>query len=179
VSKALSIFTMARGQCLKWYRGQTRYIGSARLSEHRLIASWERIKAKADLLPIVRTPRKTPPPRPSMETVRAMGRRRYQRDKERRKALMREYYRTHKEVGRAHNAVHKAVKDGRITKPERCEKCGAACVPIAHHGDYSMPLQVEWLCGTCHNLLHGKGEALRNYWKNKREAAAVAAGGVR
>jgi ribosomal protein S27AE len=39
---------------------------------------------------------------------------------------------------------------GRLEKPERCERCGAAGELEAHHPDYSRPLTVVWCCGPCH-----------------------------
>lgn len=50
-----------------------------------------------------------------------------------------------------------AVRRGDIAKPTQCEDCGVE--PLArhlhgHHADYSMPLEVEWLCRDCHYDLH-------------------------
>jgi len=46
-----------------------------------------------------------------------------------------------------------AVKYGKIVKPEACSKCGKKerkrCIH-AHHHDYSLPLDVIWLCAKCH-----------------------------
>jgi hypothetical protein len=30
------------------------------------------------------------------------------------------------------------------------------CNPIAHHSDYSKPLDIEWLCNSCHERLHAE-----------------------
>ena len=60
---------------------------------------------------------------------------------------------------RAHGAVAKAVRDGRLDKPERCERCGRKPPPRrlhAHHHDYSKPLDVEWVCTRCHGIEHRK-----------------------
>lgn len=51
---------------------------------------------------------------------------------------------------RAHSAVYRALKSGRLTRPDHCENCGAPCKPHAHHDDYSKPLDVRWLCAKCH-----------------------------
>lgn len=53
---------------------------------------------------------------------------------------------------RAHTAVNNAVRDGRLKKLP-CEFCGADRT-MAHHKDYSKPLDVMWLCAKCHNRLH-------------------------
>src|SRR5262245_23612303 len=56
----------------------------------------------------------------------------------------------HKE--RARKALRYAVRRGYISRGD-CERCG---VPNAqgHHPDYSMPLDVVWLCRTCHDEEH-------------------------
>ena len=46
------------------------------------------------------------------------------------------------------------VKMGHIIKPKQCE-CGNKKVE-GHHSDYSKPLQVIWLCRSCHANLHRK-----------------------
>lgn len=51
---------------------------------------------------------------------------------------------------RARNAVQRAVKAGRLMRPERCEDCGNPGAVEASHDDYSKPLEVEWLCRPCH-----------------------------
>lgn len=61
------------------------------------------------------------------------------------------------EMLRAHGIVRRAVLAGKIT-PGPCEKCGAAGVKVhAHHADYSKPLDVQWLCVSCHWLTHTGG----------------------
>jgi len=39
--------------------------------------------------------------------------------------------------------------------PHDCEQCGAPNAH-AHHDDYSRPLDVRWLCRTCHGIEHRK-----------------------
>jgi hypothetical protein len=50
----------------------------------------------------------------------------------------------------AWNKVYKAVKSGRLTRPSSCERCSIECRPEASHDDYAKPLEVEWLCKSCH-----------------------------
>ena len=50
----------------------------------------------------------------------------------------------------ARKKVLYAVKTGKLVKPDSCGKCGKGGPIQAHHPDYSQPLNVEWLCGTCH-----------------------------
>ena len=53
---------------------------------------------------------------------------------------------------RAHSAVARAVRSGRlIRKP--CESCNNPN-SVAHHDDYSKPLAVRWLCQACHKQHH-------------------------
>jgi hypothetical protein len=61
---------------------------------------------------------------------------------------------------RAHTAVTKAIKDGELVRPKRCEECGKRPNRrknhriVAHHDDYNKPLQVRWLCSPCHGQTH-------------------------
>ena len=57
----------------------------------------------------------------------------------------------------AHKLVGNAVRDGRIKKPESCESCGSNHRSIhGHHDDYANPLQVRWLCPSCHKIWHNE-----------------------
>lgn len=48
--------------------------------------------------------------------------------------------------------VGNALRDGKLTR-QPCEVCGSAKAQ-AHHGDYSKPLDVRWLCSTHHAEWH-------------------------
>ena len=48
----------------------------------------------------------------------------------------------------------KALYHGEITRPEQCEDCGKKKPLDGHHGDYSKPLEVDWLCRACHKRKH-------------------------
>lgn len=58
---------------------------------------------------------------------------------------------------RARKAVSNAVERGKLVKPDQCEGCGEpteARFLDGHHTDYSKPLDVAWLCRTCHAETH-------------------------
>lgn len=47
--------------------------------------------------------------------------------------------------------AYRAFLDGKIIKPQHCEKCGRIRKLQMHHADYSKPLEVRWLCMVeCH-----------------------------
>lgn len=66
------------------------------------------------------------------------------------------YQEKHPEAAAAHRLVSQAKrrKTNRLI-PKPCEGCGAAKGVHAHHDDYSKPLEVKWLCGSCHRKHHG------------------------
>lgn len=64
-----------------------------------------------------------------------------------------EYSTIHCPKARAREIAHKALKRGLITK-KPCEKCGKEKV-LMHHEDYSKPLQITFLCNSCHRFRHG------------------------
>lgn len=70
----------------------------------------------------------------------------------------RTYHARNPEKRRAHIAVGNAVRDGKLVKPTCCDRCHVECSAKrslhAHHHDYAKPLEVEWLCGTCHRVEH-------------------------
>lgn len=55
-------------------------------------------------------------------------------------------------------AVNRAVKSGRLVRPDICQHCGKTpkrgsdgrSLIQGHHKDYSKPLDVEWICAKCH-----------------------------
>jgi len=58
---------------------------------------------------------------------------------------------------RAHWAVNRAVRSGSLVKPQCCECCHQATPsPLlhGHHEDYDHPLDVRWLCSSCHAVEH-------------------------
>lgn len=57
------------------------------------------------------------------------------------------------ERSRAREAVHTAVRYGKLIRPEHCSRCGVQCKPDGHHHNgYAREhwLDVVWLCRRCH-----------------------------
>lgn len=63
----------------------------------------------------------------------------------------RDWNKRNPEKRKAHKAVEVALVNGTISK--RPCACGSTKVH-AHHDDYSMPLDVRWLCSPCHRAHH-------------------------
>src|SRR3990167_8336277 len=77
----------------------------------------------------------------------------------------------HPEKVRAHRMVRQAVRSGRLVKPTSCPRCRSTKQIIGHHADYDKPLDVEWMCGLCHNDLHGNPKVAgskEEEWKKER-----------
>lgn len=62
------------------------------------------------------------------------------------------------------------VRDGHLTKPDKCEVPGCDRSDVhGHHDDYSKPLEVRWLCPAHHaeecvlagRARHGEAESAR------------------
>ena len=53
-----------------------------------------------------------------------------------------------------------AVRQGKLIKPKNCSSCNVKTEVEGHHEDYNKPLEVIWLCRTCHSKIH--------YGKNKK-----------
>jgi hypothetical protein len=65
----------------------------------------------------------------------------------------------HPEKVRARRALNDALRKGDQTKPPGCESCDEEVDSRelhGHHHDYSKPLEVEWLCRSCHLKAHEK-----------------------
>jgi ribosomal protein S27AE len=54
--------------------------------------------------------------------------------------------------GKAHGAVYRAIKNGKLVR-EPCCRCGEQ-KSLAHHEDYDKPLAIMWLCQPCHKQRH-------------------------
>ena len=54
----------------------------------------------------------------------------------------------------ARKAIVSLRDQGKLVAPKHCELCHAKANTAAHHTDYGQPLNVIWLCKTCHGKTH-------------------------
>jgi hypothetical protein len=83
------------------------------------------------------------------EEVRARCRLYYEKNKKK----WSQYGRTKKQVS-AHSRARNEIRWGRWKRETRCSKCGKEKFTVMHHEDYSKPLDVVFLCRSCHGKLH-------------------------
>lgn len=57
---------------------------------------------------------------------------------------------------RARILLRQAVRRGDVLKLPYCEECSMTCITQGHHNDYDKPLDVMWLCSSCHSDVHKK-----------------------
>lgn len=62
--------------------------------------------------------------------------------------------RNNPEKRRAQQAVKYHIRRGVITRPKSCSICGDEGMISAHHEDYNKPLEVIWMCSSCHKTHH-------------------------
>lgn len=89
------------------------------------------------------------------ENVKRTYRKRVSDPEKRRKELdYKKEYRQKNQLKKAANYIAgNAIRNGKlIRKP--CEGCGVDKNIHAHHEDYERPLDVTWLCRTCHGQRH-------------------------
>ena len=56
---------------------------------------------------------------------------------------------------RARGRVRDAIRHGKLVKPTKCERCDnetPAHLLDGHHHDYAKPLEIKWLCRSCHGM---------------------------
>jgi ribosomal protein S27AE len=120
--------------------------------EHKMMADGHLNKCKACTKTDVKVRRKVNPA--VQEYDRKRGNRQNAED-------LRKYRAENPKKYKAHQAVHRAVKNGTMIKLDQCELCSSGFGIEGHHDDYNKPLEVRWLCSKCHSLWHvDHGEAL-------------------
>lgn len=116
----------------------------------------------------------------NIEKMREQGRERTKRHLEKpevrkqRIKYMSEWKKANWEKYTAHQIVRRAVKSGKINKPEECQICKKKSDRIeGHHEDYNKPLEVIWMCSYCHLYHHqsSRFHAERTSEKTSKEDA--------
>lgn len=98
-----------------------------------------------------------------LESYREYDRRRFSEDPARRLATYansRAVKWRSPEKWRARYELGNAVRDGRVV-PQPCQHCGTEEKIHGHHPDYSKPLDVTWLCVSCHFAEHRRLNAIQ------------------
>ena len=57
---------------------------------------------------------------------------------------------------KAHYYISMALQKRILTRPEKCSSCDNKKFIVAHHENYFKPLEVIWVCRSCHLRIHGK-----------------------
>lgn len=84
--------------------------------------------------------------------------------KERVKEHNKRYYNKNIEKYRSHSIVKYAISIERIEKPSNCSICGVSDTVIhGHHPDYNKPLNVMWVCPSCHGMIHREIRETNNH----------------
>lgn len=61
------------------------------------------------------------------------------------------------EIKECYLEYHRALRNGIINRPKKCDRCQSESDKIeGHHLNHSRPLDVIWLCKTCHGLTRKK-----------------------
>lgn len=75
----------------------------------------------------------------------------------------------------AHKLVMFAVKLKILIRPKECEICRSDIKIEGHHKDYTKPLEVQWLCKSCHVKVHVKEKNERD---KRQEESKKGHGGI-
>ena len=70
------------------------------------------------------------------------------------------WQKAHPEAVKARWTLKYYIKRGIIDRPKSCSLCGRIDKIQAHHQDYSKPLEVIWLCASCHKKIHLEREKI-------------------
>ena len=75
------------------------------------------------------------------------------RGKELSRLASKEYRLKHPDRCEARKIVRGAIDSGELVRPTICPSCDTETFIESHHPDYRKPLEIEWLCNKCHNLI--------------------------
>ncbi len=65
-----------------------------------------------------------------------------------------EWAHSHPEAVMAQNCVKTKLRNGKLQRPTNCSVCGKEDIIEAHHDNYEKPLDITWVCRTCHKRIH-------------------------
>ena len=57
-------------------------------------------------------------------------------------------------IAKCYLVYKRALKRKELINPRICSKCGSSDKVCGHHKDYEKPLEVVWLCNSCHGKTH-------------------------
>jgi len=75
------------------------------------------------------------------------------------------------QIRKIQDILHYAVKKNVLIRSRFCEYCHLPCKTKGHHVDYNFPLQIVWLCHSCHRQFHSnklkgiKDDILKLFYK--------------
>jgi hypothetical protein len=74
--------------------------------------------------------------------------------KQAKKRAMDAYHKRYPMKYAAHVITRNYVRDGKLIPAASCSVCGSTEKIEGHHDDYTKPLDVRWLCESCHKDWH-------------------------
>lgn len=93
------------------------------------------------------------------ERIRKRYKHRYAKRRDYFIEYQRNYYLKNSDIVKAGRMVNNALKKGELVK-QKCEICSHDKT-VAHHDDYNKPLDIRWLCQSCHRLWHANNKPIR------------------
>lgn len=70
--------------------------------------------------------------------------------------------------------ARKAVDFGMVEAQRTCNRCGQEKQLVAHHADYNLPFEIEWLCHKCHSIHHAPERRKATIAKREHKAQLAA-----
>ena len=67
---------------------------------------------------------------------------------------IKKWQKEHKKQVRVAGNTNSYINRHNVKRPTKCENCRKERKVVAHHPDYNRPLNVVWLCYSCHKKLH-------------------------
>jgi len=70
------------------------------------------------------------------------------------RALKQKWLTAHPDAALSGYRLRGQVRTGKVRRPSICANCGVSGYVEGHHENYSRPLDVTWLCRSCHKRRH-------------------------